>query len=193
VAVAKLVKSSERSSRWSVERPSTLQQRFEQSLVGEAVIYGLIAVVLLIAIAWNMPDSAIKERIKPTLTPLAAAVGLEQSWMMFAPDPTRLDSNVEVYVTMDDGSVRSWTFDRDRLSNGMTWGHWQKVKNAVAGKPVTRAGFAHWVVDEVTEPHEKPVRVRVISHREWLPVAGVRGDGEFTMRTLYDETLTGRS
>src|SRR5258708_40035259 len=97
---------TERSARWSAGRLSMLQQRFEESLLGEAAISGLVMVILLIAVVWNMPDSDIKRRMSPTLNPIATGFGLDQNWGVFAPEPIRRLETVDVPVTMATGATR---------------------------------------------------------------------------------------
>ena len=57
-----------------------LQRRFESSAVGEALIGALVALFLLVGIAWNLPASEIKNRLVPVLKPVAIAAGADQVW-----------------------------------------------------------------------------------------------------------------
>ncbi len=87
-----------------------LQRRFESSAIGEALIGALVALILLVGIAWNLPASEIKNRLVPVLRPVATATGTDQVWQMYAPNPVRRLEVVEVHVTLADGNDRSGRF-----------------------------------------------------------------------------------
>ena len=74
----------ERSLRSSVGQLSTLQQRFEDSRVGKVVISGLVAVIMVVGVVWNIPDSPIRSALTPVVEPVAAAAGMDQYWAMYA-------------------------------------------------------------------------------------------------------------
>jgi hypothetical protein len=59
----------------TVERPMGMGQRIEGSVVGEALISGLVSVILIIGVVWNLPDAAIKRALTPILNPIASAAG----------------------------------------------------------------------------------------------------------------------
>ena len=64
-----------------------MQERLESSAVGRAVI-SAFAVVTVVALAlWNLPDSEIKRKALTVVRPYVTALGLEQNWGVFAPDP----------------------------------------------------------------------------------------------------------
>jgi hypothetical protein len=68
---------------------STIGHRFERSLFGEAVISGMVVVVLITGVVWSLPDAEFKRRLTPVLQPIASAAGLEQSWYLaFIPPET---------------------------------------------------------------------------------------------------------
>lgn len=166
-------------------------QRFERSLPGEALISGLVFVLILIGVVWNLPDSHVKRALIPTLNPIAAASGLQQSWSMYAPEPVPALETVLVRVTMADDSERVWTWQRgDRIIGHLSWYRWHKLKEQSVRQPASRPGLARWVVGELTSPVEQPVRVQMIFRNEMLPLPGQDGPRTVTDETLFDETLT---
>jgi hypothetical protein len=168
-------------------------QRFEGSLVGEALISGLVAVVILVGVVWNLPESEVKRTLTPPLRPIASAAGLQQGWRMYAPEPISGLETVEVRVEMADGSDRLWTWrPGGRLVGPFAWYHWQKLKEQAIREPQSRAGIAHWVVRELTTPAERPVRVQMTFRNEHLPPPGKDAPRTVTVETLYDEILGGR-
>lgn len=159
----------------------------------EALVSALIAVILLVGIVWNLPDSSIKRALAPTLTPIALETGLDQRWQMYAPDPIRRLETVEVRVTVADGSERVWTQPRGDLVTGpFAWYRWQKLKENAVREPSIRAGLAHWVARTVTDPSERAVRVQMIMRTEDLPPPGHDGPTATATETLYDEYLSTR-
>jgi hypothetical protein len=167
--------------------------RFERSRIGEVLISGLVIVVVLIGVVWNLPDSRIKRTSIPTLHPIAASVGLQQSWQMYAPEPISALETLEVRVTMADGSNRLWTWHRgDRLVGPFSWYRWQKLKEQAIRDPNSRAGIARWAVRKLTVPAENPVRVQMMFRNELLPAPGADGPRDVFEETLYDEVLTRR-
>jgi hypothetical protein len=176
-----------------INKLSDLGRRFERSFAGEAVISGVVTLVVLIGVVWNLPDSGIKRSMTPTLRPIASAAGLEQSWRMYAPEPISGLEGMQVRVRMADGSERVWSWDRgDRVIGPFAWYHWQKLKEQAIREPGSRAGIAHWVVRELTTDAERPVRVQMFFRNELLPPPGNDGPKTVTMNTIYDEALNGR-
>src|ERR1700738_3105021 len=87
---------------------STLQQSLEESRTGQVLISCLVAAILFVGVAWNLPESPIKRSLVPVLKP-TAVVNLNQSWAVYAPSPIDRLNTVEVQVSMADGSSRGWT------------------------------------------------------------------------------------
>lgn len=167
--------------------------RRSRERITEAATTAMIVSILLIAVVWNLPDSAIKRTLTPVLTPLAVSTGLDQRWQMYAPDPIRRLEHLEVGVTMADGEHREWTIPRgDAVVGPFEWYRWHKLKENAVRQPDIRAGIAQWVVREVTEHGERPIRVVMTLRTETLVPPGQDGSGAVASEILYDELLTGR-
>lgn len=171
---------------------STVQQRFEQTQLGEAVISALIAVIVLIAVVWSSPDSALKRAAVPPLEPIALASGLDQAWYMFAPDPFRQLETVEVHVTTSSGDERVWTFPHGNVFDQFSWYHWHKLKEESVKVEDIRAGVTRWAAGQVVDISEYPARAEMILRTETFPAPGVVSPRSSTgSEILYTETLTG--
>lgn len=60
--------------------------------------------------SWLMPeDWLLRERVTAVVRPYIHAIGLWQSWGLFAPDPLAVNLHVEADVSFRDGSTRRWT------------------------------------------------------------------------------------
>jgi hypothetical protein len=155
------------------------------------LISAFVTAALIIAVVWNLPDSAIKRDMTPGLQPLAIATGTEQAWRMYAPDPIRGIEILEVHVTMSDGSDRVWSFTKgDRLLGPFHWYHWQKLKEQAIRQPDIRAGLAMWVVRHLTTQGERAVHVQMLFRSQELPPPGEVATSGFKTESLYDKALT---
>lgn len=154
----------------------------------------VVALLILIGVAWNLPDSSLKRALVPTLRPVASATGMQSTWQMYAPDPISGLESVQVRVKMADGTQRVWTWQPgDKVLGPFTWYRWQKLKERVIREPSARPGLAHWVVRQVTSPAERPVHVAILFRNQQLPPPG--GTGRVIpvkVETLYSEVLGGR-
>jgi hypothetical protein len=168
-----------------------LQQRIEESRVGEVVISGLLVVFLIVGLVVNLPDSPIRRAVQPAAEPLAVSTGLDQGWAMYA-NPSRRVDTVDVHVTMADGQDRVWTF-RDGERGVGWWDRWIMMSLATVADSTLRPQLAHWVVRQVAAPGERPVAVAVVLRTETLTAPGDSdGDGSrrpTATKILYQESL----
>jgi hypothetical protein len=143
-----------------------LQQRFEESCAGKAVISGLLVVALLVCVAWNLPESPIKRVLQPVLAPVAVPTGLDQGWAMYA-DPIKRADTIEVHVKMADGPTKVWMTQPGQPGIGW-WDRWLALRYYAMLDPNLRPQFARWVAREVTGPDERAVAVEMILRTETL-------------------------
>jgi hypothetical protein len=169
---------------------SALGVRFERSAAGEALISVLVCVVMLIAVAWNLPDSYLKRSLVEVLRPVAESTGLQQKWSMYAPDPISVLETLEVRVTFTRGGSRTWNFHRgDPVIGSFTWYHWQKLKEQLIRNRDAVPEFAQWAVRELTAPGDRPEHVEVLVRSEPLRPPGDDRPTDITVRTLYSADL----
>ena len=83
-------------------------QRIEASPVGQAVIGAFVAFVVLCVVGWNLPAGRPHDRAVRYLGPSTQALGLEQDWALFAPDPRSFGVAVHATLTYRDGHRRRW-------------------------------------------------------------------------------------
>ena len=144
----------------------------------------LIIAVLMTAVLSAVPKSSIKSAAAPVLTPVARATGLDQNWGMFAPNPPRTFSVLEVHVVMSDGQKRVWHISDDPSMPGL---YWRKIKEEVIKHKEFRAGLASWVVRKMTNRGERPVRVAMLVKTETLPL---KGEVKKSQRLIYDQRFS---
>jgi hypothetical protein len=83
-------------------------QRFETSTAGQAVLSALMLVLIAGVLLWNLPPGPPRDAVRPTAGTVLQAVGLEQDWALFAPDPRGFGVGVYATVTHRDGRVATW-------------------------------------------------------------------------------------
>jgi hypothetical protein len=140
------------------------------SRVREVATSALIVVVLMTAVLSALPGSTIKKAVAPVLFPVARVTGLDQSWGMFAPNPPKANSAIEVHVIMSNGTDRVWRpFDDPSLRKMQ----WRKFKEDVINSKEYRPGLALWAIRQMTnENDDRAVRVAIIVQTETIPLPG---------------------
>ena len=113
--------------------PAGLQERIESSRAGRLLISAFVVTLVGGMLAFNLPDGGIGERAAKVAAPYANALGVGQSWTMFAPYPRNEVLFLEARATHADGSVSTWRPpSRGALIGGYSDSHWRKyVEHAV--------------------------------------------------------------
>jgi hypothetical protein len=83
-------------------------------------ISAILLIQLTIMVSQAIPDDfflvtgangkALFTAVRQKLSPVATALGLRQDWMMFAPNPTHLNTYIDAEITYRDGRKHVWTF-----------------------------------------------------------------------------------
>jgi len=87
----------------------TWGQRFESSRTGQCVLSALMLVLVACIALWNLPPGRPRDEVRPVVGTVVQAVGLEQDWALFAPDPRSFSVGVYATVTHRDGRTERWT------------------------------------------------------------------------------------
>jgi hypothetical protein len=175
----------------AAKRP-TLQQRFEESRLGRRVISGIIVVILGTQVVWSMPDSPIRRGLMPVVEPVNA-IGVNERWSLYAPRVSSRIEELEVDVTMADGSSRIWKHSPNpRLEKIFLPDRWELMAATALRQQDGRIEFARWVVDRVTGPSDRPVKVVMMFHFKVLAPPGQPSKGSTGTKVLYEEVLTGQ-
>jgi hypothetical protein len=141
----------------------------------------MILGILATAVLSSVPNSTLKAVAAPVLSPVARATGLDQNWGMFAPNPPRTFSVLEVHVIMSDGQDKVWLISEDPSMPGL---YWRKIKEEVIKHKEFRAGLASWVTRKMTDKGERPVRVAMLVKTETLPL---KGEAKRAKTLIYDQ------
>jgi hypothetical protein len=155
------------------------------SRVREVATSALIVVVLMTAVLSALPGSTIKKTVAPVLFPVARVTGLDQSWGMFAPNPPKANSAIEVHVIMSNGTDRVWRpFDDPSLRKMQ----WRKFKEDVINSKEYRPGLALWAIRQMTDDANRAVRVAIIVQTETIPLPG-QGEPKTERKLLLNQRV----
>jgi predicted DCC family thiol-disulfide oxidoreductase YuxK len=170
--------------------PTSLQQRLEESAFGRGVLSTLIAVTLIAIIAVNLPESKLRRELMRPGQPYLNALGLDQSWALFAPDPRRVVIDVTAAVRYDDGQAASWHFPRDGALIGTyrdyRWRKWaENLINPLNGAAMWRSA-ALWAAARSSRPGHAVASVALVEQFAPLEPPGVEpSTGPSQRRVVY--------
>lgn len=105
----------------------SFQEQLETNDLGRVIISACLIVVLLCVVAINMSNSRLRLEANKRGQPLLNAIGLDQGWGVFAPDPRRQSLDFFANVKFADGSVRRWRLPQGDPALGVYWDNrWMK-------------------------------------------------------------------
>jgi hypothetical protein len=73
--------------------------------MGRLLLSGLLVYTLAGVLLWNMPASELRSAALPFVRPWVMALGIDQRWTLFSPNPRGLSILVEARLRFADGSV----------------------------------------------------------------------------------------
>lgn len=124
-----------------------------------------IAVVLAFVVAENLPRSSLRHDLLVPGQPALNALGLDQRWDVFAPDPRRQVIDLESRVTFSDGTQTTWHLPyRGALIGAYSDYRWRKwLENAIADANRPLWGpLALWTARDVSTNLKRPIKVTLI-------------------------------
>ncbi|MCW2543249.1 MAG: hypothetical protein JWM40_801 [Frankiales bacterium] len=92
----------------AVTVPLRWGERLERSAAGQALLSVLMLAVIAAVLLWNLPAGRPHDKVLPVVRPVVQAVGLEQDWALFAPDPRGFSVGVYADITFRDGTTKRW-------------------------------------------------------------------------------------
>ena len=127
--MGKMTKNGRQNKRWSFERANsrkTVSERsakngnagsgdFRRGAVNIFILFHLIAIA-----CWTMPwNFAVVRDVRAVVGPYMIWSGLFQTWDMFAPNPSSVNSYIKAIVITRNHHLKVWTFPRmEELSIG---------------------------------------------------------------------------
>ena len=169
-----------------------MQERLESSRAGRALISAfLVATVLAIGVS-NLPESEIRRQAGRVTDPYVNAVGLNQNWSVFAPDPRRQVVELRARVLYPGGKTRIWRVPRGNRFFGAYWDYrWHKWSEGVtAGNNKLWAPAARWILRREQAERRDPFAVAlVVRSYELRPPGAGPARGPWRESEFYDLAL----
>jgi predicted DCC family thiol-disulfide oxidoreductase YuxK len=176
--------------------PIGWQQRFEESPFGRGILSTLVLFSLLAIVAINLPGSDLRKQLLRPGQPYLNALGLDQNWSLFAPNPRRVVLDVSATVTYDDGRTAQWAFPHDGALLGTyrdyRWRKWQEnLISPMNAGPLWRPA-ALWAATHETRTGHAVTRVALVERYASLLGPGVTpSTGPTAQRVFYVLHLSG--
>ena len=146
----------------------TPQERLEAGRWGRAVISAFVIFTLAGTLVWNLPGSYLRDRLVPVFRPYFNAVGLDQGWDVFAPDPRDNTSELSARLDYADGTELTWHIPKGNpvFSSYRTF-RWQKWTEFVTltDEHELWEPAARWLAASHRRNGELPVQVTLT--RDW--------------------------
>ncbi len=166
------------------------QQRLEESAAGRGMLSTLIVVTLIAIVAINLPQSELRRQLLRPGQPYLNALGVDQNWSLFAPDPRRVVIDVSASVAYDDGRSVRWSFPHDDAVIGTyrdyRWRKWEEnLISPLNAAPLWRSA-ALWAAGQETRSGHAVTGVSLIERFAPLAPPGVTPSvGPTQQRVFY--------
>jgi hypothetical protein len=152
---------------------ASLGEWFETSKAGRALAMVLMAAILFTLVVWNLPDSHLRREVVREIRPVVWAVGLDQNWAVFAPNPRSISLDFHAEVRLADGTTEVWrppSAGEQVLSPWRVY-RWRKWVEHVRADDSRRLWqpAAEFIAGEVREAGKEPRQVRLV--RSWYDIA----------------------
>jgi hypothetical protein len=166
------------------------QQRVEQSPFGRGVLSALIVVTLIAIIAINLPGSDLRSQLLRAGQPYLNALGLDQNWALFAPNPRQIVLDVTGRVSFEDGVTRTWRYPHDGALVGTyrdyRWRKWAENLIAPENGAALWRSAALWAAARSARPGHAVTQVALIErYRVIEPPGAAVSYGPDQTRVIY--------
>ena len=177
-----------------------LGERIERSNAGRAAISAVLVLLLTVVIIMNGQPSTLRDEVVELTAPVTNAVGLDQAWGVFAPDPRNMSLDFFARVSYDDGTTETWRLPEGGPLFGDYWDYrWRKYLEYLVQDPwadQTRRQFSSYIARELHRGGRTPTRVvlvremRAVRPGEDPPMSPPREEAYFTL-PVTPEVLAG--
>jgi hypothetical protein len=175
-----------------------LQERIESACGGRLLISAFVVTLVAGMAAFNLPDGAFGDRARKLAGPYVHALGVGQTWTMFAPYPRNEVLFLEARARHADGTVSVWRPpSRGALIGGYSDSHWRKyAEHAVArgqsnpdGWPALWEPLARYVAREQARGASPVTSVTLVKRSRPITPPGTSGSPPWTYEPYYTSRL----
>jgi hypothetical protein len=158
------------------------------SVAGRALLNFALIVTLAAVLVANMPNSTLKSRLIVPAQSYLAAIGLGQSWGVFAPNPRQDVIYVTGHIQYSDGTTSVWSFPARTGIMAYSDYRWQKFGEHVRLDTNQQLWptFAAYLAHHESRRGDKPVQVSLM--RRWAelqPPGATSGVGPWRQFVFY--------
>lgn len=160
-----------------LERWSGLQERAESTEFGRGIISAFLIVTVGLVLATNLPSSPLRDQLMRPGQPYLNALGLDQSWAIFAPEPRRAVIDLRAMVRYDDGSTATWRIpENDPVIGTFRDYRWRKwLENVIQdSNPQLWRPAAAWAAAQEDRPGRRVVQVQLVRRFATLQPPGTQ-------------------
>lgn len=178
---------------------ASFQARVEASKAGRVVLSVLILVILLCVLVTQLPrDTYARKTLEKKTQPVLNAIGLDQNWGVFAPDPRRESLGLKARISYPDGSTETWEPpDRNPVIGTYSDYRWRKLMENVLADEGNRDRsyrFAQWVARTQRSRRDVPTSVVLIKRAAPNQPAGSKqSDGPYTETPIFTQEVSAKS
>lgn len=178
----------------SLSADSRIQQRIEETRAGRAAISLFVIATIAAGFVLNMPESRLRHEAAVVAEPYAHALGLQQRWSVFAPEPRRASIDLQARVRYADGTGVTWHPPRGDDLVGPYWDYrWFKwMENVIQDSAEQQLWkpAALYVAQEKQTEGKVVTRVTLIRRWQALRPPGVQGSDRRGWKQYSFYTLT---
>jgi hypothetical protein len=164
-------------------------ERLERSRTGRILLGVFLAATLVGLLVINAPASVTKRGLMTVAGPYLSALGLEQGWGVFSPNPRPFSLEVEARILDRDGTTRVAPITADRGLGEYTDYRWQRWADRMATGPDNQAMWApycQWLAAQERDAGRHPIRIALVNHRaDTLPPGPGPSHGPTTEREFF--------
>ncbi len=166
------------------------QQRLEESSLGRKILSCLIVTTLVAIVAINLPESELRRQLLRPGQPFLNAIGVDQNWSLFAPDPRRVVIDVSATIVFDDGKTVQWSFPHEGALIGTyrdyRWRKWGENLINPANAAILWRPAALWAAAQNARPGHATTGVSLVERFAALAPPGVEPSvGPTEQRVFY--------
>jgi hypothetical protein len=167
----------------------SIQDRIERSPFGRGMLSTLIVFTLVAVATVNLPNSYLRTKVLQGTGPYLNATGLDQNWLLFAPNPRGYSLAISALVSFADGRVEVW---KPPLNGPLVgayrdyrWRKWEENIANPANASVLYRPAALWAAAHVPRAG-RVTKVRLIEHFAAINPPGTSpSSGPEQKKTLY--------
>ena len=150
-----------------------MQERLESTVLGRVAISAFVLATLISLVLWNLPESNLKHTALTVVRPYVTALGIDQNWGVFAPDPRRQSLELVARVNYADGTEEVLELPRGDDFVGAYWDYrwlkWMEWATSDAHQDLWDPA-ARWFARMAAERGRTPTRVTLVRRwRDLLP------------------------